>query len=78
MSFSSVDGLDPSLTEGESGRVSFNSVNGHLANGEHGELLTRGPHVFQAYWKNPEATSAHEATGERDMGAPGEESGGVF
>ncbi len=27
-----------------------------LGPGERGELLTRGPHVFQAYWKNPEAT----------------------
>ncbi len=30
----------------------------HLGDGERGELLTRGPHIFQAYWNNPEATSA--------------------
>ncbi len=28
-----------------------------LGRNERGELLTRGPHVFQAYWNNPAATS---------------------
>jgi fatty-acyl-CoA synthase len=30
----------------------------HLEAGERGELLTRGPHIFQCYWNNPEATDA--------------------
>ncbi len=37
---------------------------GHpLGRNERGELLTRGPHVFQAYWNNPAATEAAMADG---------------
>ncbi|MER6011740.1 long-chain-fatty-acid--CoA ligase [Streptomyces bluensis] len=55
--------VDP-MTRAECPRAEF-TADGRLLNGDKaiGELVNRGPHPFEGYWRNPEADAARQRDG---------------